>query len=1075
MLLTSRDFRNQGAQAARQTPATLYSSPGDLLSAGFEAQRLTGSTGRKDANTLASREIYDWYEGRTGQPATKRAQELALEISRKSNLGRDGVPMAGVPRTQVSLDDPRVARQLLAEYIEQNPDAADAAPDLPEERAPEIAAEAEAQFEYLMERSGTGGAAAGFAGQFLAGMVAPESLATMFVAPARVGAVGFKAVGRVAAAEGAIGAASEAAVQPFVQEWRAEAGLESGFWNAVYDVALVGGASAALGGLVRSVVEVRNAVRAGKDTPDSAARRLFDNLTPQARARLDGAWSDVDAVAGVVTQQFENNPRFRDQLTPQERGAIERLLVDRKTMRALGVETPAQAVAVRAAVNNAAESLDLGLPPEEPVVNPLPPRLTPDEAADTLPEELFPEGVLEDEALAERVADALRRGADQSKDLEPEPRATPDAEPTLPKGLDGAKPRFGFGQDNFRVEFDSDIDRALYITSQKKKSRADEQYRQFLRENGFTDAQIDAQGKTVRARVKQLAGDARGQDSDLLAVPPVPKVEAQPERPPKGSPDEAAGRSADLPAPMAREAATAEAEVKAIEGKSDGALADEAEGVLARRVVEESEASPADLAPPTRTLKAESTPKPETEGPMDGPPPADPAGTRLSEAATRLGEAREFLTPDVYARLERRLVEAGAQRSQIRKYQAAREVEYKLEDSGVSLLSLGKKMSDSIIKETPPTAAHKRAAKKLYGGKVVWAGEGPDGTTPAILMGYDSHSRPVFRAAVGGRLLAGVASDVKPTAHATEVQVAILKYQAYRARKQEEAAEAASSPFATGQRVVALGATTPELRGVLEQWSDMLGMGAHKFALVMGHIDGSSYRGRYRRLEGLGLTVESEGAASSLVGATEHVIYIKPGMGRIMTLESLAHELGHRVQKAVLDAAPADQKAPIEAAYAAWRSKQMGLSIGEMFDNLRAAQTAKFSRRANRGSLTQSVGILSPRDRQYFLGFSEWFADQVARWATTEETPRTVLDQFFSRLARLLRRLYEDLGRMTSRPTPEVKTWLEGIKAGSELEVDLASSVLRLPDPPATAQDALDVSRQLREMADSTVRCRNGS
>lgn len=587
MLLTDRDYRNQAGEAARQAPATLYASAGDLISAGFEVERLTGSTGRRDSGTLASREIYEWYEGRTGQPATKRAQEIALEISRKSNLGRDGIPMMGVPRTQVALDDPQVAKLLLQEYLEQNPESAASAPAFPEDRAPEIAAEADAKFNNLMERSGTGGAAAGYAGQFLAGMVAPESLATVFVAPARVGAVGLQAVGRVAAFEGAIGAVSEAVVQPAVQDWRGEAGLESGFWNALYDIALVGGASAALGGLVRSVVEVRGAIRAGKDTPDSAARRLFQDLSPQARARLDGAWNDVDAVAGVVTQQFENNPRFRDQLTPQERTAIERLIGDRNALRALGVETPAQAVAVRAAVNATTESIDLGLPPEEPITNPIPPRLTPDEAADQIPEGLIPDSVLDDEALADAVAKALREGAAKGKELEAERPTPPAAEPELPQGLSGAKPRFGFGQRNFQLAFETDVDRALYITSQKKKSKADEQYRDFLRQNGFTDAQIDSQGKAVRARVKQMAGHALGQDDGLLTIPPVPRVEAGPERPPKDSPGEAAARPADLSAPMAREAATAEAEVKATEGKSDDVLADEAEGALERRALSE--------------------------------------------------------------------------------------------------------------------------------------------------------------------------------------------------------------------------------------------------------------------------------------------------------------------------------------------------------------------------------------------------------------------------------------------------------------------------------------------------------
>jgi hypothetical protein len=75
----------------------------------------------------------------------------------------------------------------------------------------------------------------------------------------------------------------------------------------------------------------------------------------------------------------------------------------------------------------------------------------------------------------------------------------------LPKPLAGAKPRYGYEEANFTPEFANGIDKALYITAQAKKSPSDEQYRQFLRDRGFTDDQIKTFGANLRAYLKDDA------------------------------------------------------------------------------------------------------------------------------------------------------------------------------------------------------------------------------------------------------------------------------------------------------------------------------------------------------------------------------------------------------------------------------------------------------------------------------------------------------------------------------------------------------------------------------------------
>ena len=77
--------------------------------------------------------------------------------------------------------------------------------------------------------------------------------------------------------------------------------------------------------------------------------------------------------------------------------------------------------------------------------------------------------------------------------------------PTLPDSLSKANPRIGIGGANHTPQFDSDIDKALYITAGAEKSKADADYRAWLEQQGYTPEQIDSEGKKVRAALPNLA------------------------------------------------------------------------------------------------------------------------------------------------------------------------------------------------------------------------------------------------------------------------------------------------------------------------------------------------------------------------------------------------------------------------------------------------------------------------------------------------------------------------------------------------------------------------------------------
>lgn len=77
---------------------------------------------------------------------------------------------------------------------------------------------------------------------------------------------------------------------------------------------------------------------------------------------------------------------------------------------------------------------------------------------------------------------------------------------SLPRDLSGAKPRFNVGQDSNVLDFESDVDKALFIISQKKKSSRDADYLKWLQDTtGMSRSELDAEAATLRLQIKDAA------------------------------------------------------------------------------------------------------------------------------------------------------------------------------------------------------------------------------------------------------------------------------------------------------------------------------------------------------------------------------------------------------------------------------------------------------------------------------------------------------------------------------------------------------------------------------------------
>lgn len=86
----------------------------------------------------------------------------------------------------------------------------------------------------------------------------------------------------------------------------------------------------------------------------------------------------------------------------------------------------------------------------------------------------------------------------------------------LPKDLERSKPKFGFGaKGNFDVDFQSDVDKALFVIAKDKPSKAEDRFLSFLKEQfpGESVRQLKDRGLKVRAVIKDAIRTGK---ADLL-------------------------------------------------------------------------------------------------------------------------------------------------------------------------------------------------------------------------------------------------------------------------------------------------------------------------------------------------------------------------------------------------------------------------------------------------------------------------------------------------------------------------------------------------------------------------------
>ena len=300
-----------------------------------------------------------------------------------------------------------------------------------------------------------------------------------------------------------------------------------------------------------------------------------------------------------------------------------------------------------------------------------------------------------------------------------------------------------------------------------------------------------------------------------------------------------------------------------------------------------------------------------------------------------------------------------------------------------------------------------------FGGTVAWQ-EGD----LALIKTFSLNGTPIYVPTRGTRFARVNIDMVAPTSTFSAEDIAKLKKIRDRLQAEDKAREAANpqGPFKEGENVVFAGKIKPEIQGILRGWMQMLGLGGQRivFATPEGAAGMLDLPGKWGRIANLGATLRGQGSSTSL-GDGVHVIIIREGMPVVRTLETLAHEMGHILETTALREASPEVRRQIEMEFRNWLATNSPKAARDYMQALRAMRGGRF---VDPGSAQTGNDLTF-----YWKSFGEWFADQVSRWATTQQKPISVVEQFFQRLANVLKNFFTG-EKAKFAPNQKVADWL---------------------------------------------------
>lgn len=352
-----------------------------------------------------------------------------------------------------------------------------------------------------------------------------------------------------------------------------------------------------------------------------------------------------------------------------------------------------------------------------------------------------------------------------------------------------------------------------------------------------------------------------------------------------------------------------------------------------------------------------------------------------------------------------------------------------------------------------PAWAEKAAKSQNRHGEVIYS----DNDVALIKYADTRNGDTVYAPALenlGNYLPGDIDTYTNPGGRFTDAQLQAMRDAKARAVEADRLA-AAKYPDGvfTGAKsnVVAGDSVSPRYQKYLESLMKAMGMGDVRVFLyhskdARGLATDPRASGNFYRIMARANPSETQrgGVVPFGVDGKDFMMFIKDGMSEAVTLEVIAHEYGHLIQKVAFDTAPAAVRDAVLDAHDAWVSSLKGKKVRDMVLALRNRTSAE-DMDAQGKIPDMEIAKMPASDRAYWMGFAEWFADNVSRWATTADKPLTVTEKFFSKVAQLMRDLVAITTGRKFPPNKLVADFLEKMGPGA------ADTWLNVPHPAGQA------------------------
>ena len=212
-----------------------------------------------------------------------------------------------------------------------------------------------------------------------------------------------------------------------------------------------------------------------------------------------------------------------------------------------------------------------------------------------------------------------------------------------------------------------------------------------------------------------------------------------------------------------------------------------------------------------------------------------------------------------------------------------------------------------------------------------------------------------------------------------------------------------------------------DIVNIARGWVKMLGMDyldIHIITKEEAAANKDNFTGPHRPIGWMGEKLQ-QGAVRRLDDGS-YALVLRPSTSKTKMLEIIAHEIGHIHEKFAFDSASEYTQKKIIKEFNAWFDAHGNISAKELVESMRPRAMARATR-------FEDPMMQASKAKAYWRSFGEWYADQVARWATSSEKPLTVVDKFFKKIADALKKFYATVKGQKYLPTESMKNFLDNI------------------------------------------------